>query len=304
MWTKIVDSISAGMAFFPPNPPSYSVDRHPDDGSLYVLPQQPRLKKVPQALVLKIAIPKTDDTITAALIPAPAGFSKGNASSSGSSSDRSLSTPFTILHSHGNAVDLGQMLPLYEQLAKLLRVNVCAYDYRGYGTSKGQPAASSTFSDISAVYSTLLSTFNLKPSDIIVYGQSVGSGPTSWLAARQSDLAGVVLHSPFLSGVRVLKPDLKRWPSWADIFPNFKYVPRIESKILVLHGTKDEVIDIQHGRELWKLAKTPSTAGAMWAEEYGHQDLEASPEYIPRLRKFLIECFGEEYSKLLRTGRV
>ena len=33
-------------------------------------------------------------------------------------------------------------------------------------------------------------------------------------------MAGVVLHSPLYSGVRVLQPNLKCWPGWLDIFPN------------------------------------------------------------------------------------
>jgi hypothetical protein len=34
--------------------------------------------------------------------------------------------------SHGNATDLGEMLPLYEELSRLLRCNVLAYDYAGW----------------------------------------------------------------------------------------------------------------------------------------------------------------------------
>lgn len=40
---------------------------------------------------------------------------------------------WTLLHSHGNAVDIGEMLPLYEELASLLKVNVMCYDYTGCG---------------------------------------------------------------------------------------------------------------------------------------------------------------------------
>jgi hypothetical protein len=32
-----------------------------------------------------------------------------------------------------NAVDLGQMLPVYRDLGRLLRVSVMAYDYTGWG---------------------------------------------------------------------------------------------------------------------------------------------------------------------------
>lgn len=42
--------------------------------------------------------------------------------------------------------------------------------------------------------------YDRSPSDIVLYGQSVGSGPSVDLAARTRGLAGVILHSPLMSG--------------------------------------------------------------------------------------------------------
>ena len=62
-----------------------------------------------------------------------------------------------------------------------------------------------------------------------------------WLASQQPGVAGVVLHSPLLSGVRVFNPRLRWWPSWADIFPNHLLIRKVDVPLLVLHGTADEV---------------------------------------------------------------
>jgi len=56
----------------------------------------------------------------------------------------------------------------------------------------------------------------VKEEDIILYGQSVGSGPTVDMGSRLSRLRGLVLHSPILSGVRVLHPVKRTY--WFDIF--------------------------------------------------------------------------------------
>lgn len=56
----------------------------------------------------------------------------------------------------------------------------------------------------------------MKEEDIVLYGQSVGSGPTLDLASRLSRLRAVVLHSPILSGVRVLHPVKRTY--WFDIY--------------------------------------------------------------------------------------
>lgn len=221
VWTRIVDSISGRLAFFPPTPPSYLIEAHGDGahGELYLAPAVPGLRKVPRAQVARVPVSggAPGDTIVAAFVPAPAGVR------------------FTLLCSHGNAVDLGQMLPLYDELARILRVNIMAYDYRGYGLSSGVPAASAALADAAAALGHLLERHGRVRGDVVLYGQSVGTGPTSWLAARTPGLAGVVLHSPFLSGLRVIKPGYTRWPAWADIFPNFKYVPKIAAKTLIMH---------------------------------------------------------------------
>jgi len=52
--------------------------------------------------------------------------------------------------------------------------------------------------------------------EIILYGQSVGSGPTVDLASRLPQLQAVVLHSPILSGLRVMYPVKRTY--WFDIY--------------------------------------------------------------------------------------
>lgn len=61
-----------------------------------------------------------------------------------------------------------------------------------------------------------METYGAHEEDIILYGQSVGSGPTLDLAMRLPCLRAVVLHSPILSGLRVMYP-LKH-TYWFDIY--------------------------------------------------------------------------------------
>jgi hypothetical protein len=58
--------------------------------------------------------------------------------------------------------------------------------------------------------------YGFKQEDLILYGQSVGSGPTLHLASKLQNLRGVVLHSAILSGLRVLYP--VKVTFWFDIF--------------------------------------------------------------------------------------
>ena len=55
---------------------------------------------------------------------------------------------YTILYSHGNAEDLGDILPRLRDLRDI-GFAVFAYDYRGYGLSEGRPTVGGAYEDIS-----------------------------------------------------------------------------------------------------------------------------------------------------------
>nr|KJB10461.1 hypothetical protein B456_001G202500 [Gossypium raimondii] len=241
----VTSSIASKFAFFPPNPPSYTVvEDDACDGRLYI-PEVPRRDDVD---VLKLRTRRGND-IVAVHIKHP----KASA---------------TLLYSHGNAADLGQMFELFVELCNRLRVNIMGYDYSGYGQSTGKPTECNTYADIDAAYTCLKERYGVKDEDLILYGQSVGSGPTVDLASRLPNLRGVVLHSPILSGMRVLYPVKRTY--WFDIYK----------------GTADEVVHHSHGKQLWELCK--NKYDPLWVNGGGHCNLEIYPEFIRHLKKFVL----------------
>ncbi len=79
-----------------------------------------------------------------------------------------------------------------------------------------QPSEPNTYADIEAAYNCLERTYGVQEENVVLYGQSVGSGPTLDLATRKPHLRGVVLHSPILSGLRVMYPVKRTY--WFDIY--------------------------------------------------------------------------------------
>lgn len=268
---SLVSKIASKLAFFPPSPPSYAVQTHNDGtGELYIQPRMPNLRKVLDCQVLRLGT-RRGTSIIAAYIP----YRKN--------------TKLTILFSHGNAVDLALMLPFYREIAHELQVNLLGYDYSGYGASTGAPSVLNTFADIETCLAWLLQQ-GKRPRDIILYGQSVGSGPTCHLAAKLPDLGGVVLHSPLSTGMRVMNPTWHYWPTFLDVYPNIRLVTKIEAPLLILHGVKDNVVDISAGRALHKAAKNP--VEPLWAENCDHQNVELCQDYLPKLRSFTRKVMG------------
>jgi len=184
----------------------------------------------------------------------------------------------TFLYSHGNAEDLGQIIPLLNQLRTNYQVNVCSYDYTGYGLSKNAvdgevcplPSQERVYSDAEAVWEYLSETLSIQPENIVLYGRSLGSGPACHLASLHANhIRGLILCSPLLSCIQtqVNTHLLKKY----DVFDNQSRIPSITCPVLVVHGTKDKVVPLSHGKYFDK--HLPTKPLTVWVENAGHNDI-------------------------------
>ncbi|XP_057447776.1 uncharacterized protein LOC130739490 isoform X3 [Lotus japonicus] len=205
----VTSSMAAKFAFFPPDPPSYTLAEG-EAGLKMVMTDVVTRENVD---VLKVVTARGNSVV--------AMYVKNPAAS------------LTLLYSHGNAADLGQMYELFCELSLHLRVNLIGYDYSGYGRSSGKPSEQNTYADIEAVYKCLQQKYGAKEEDIVLYGQSVGSGPTTDLATRLPNLRAAILHSPILSGLRVMYPVKRTY--WFDIYKNIDKIPFVNCPVLVIH---------------------------------------------------------------------
>ncbi len=156
---------------------------------------------------------------------------------------------YILLVSHGNGVDISDMLPFYHE-ARRHGFEVVGYDYQGYGLSEGYPSERNCYQDIFRVYSYLVDDLKIDPERIVVFGHSLGSGPSVELATTKP-VAGLILQGAFTSAVRVVT----RYKILAvDYFNNLKKIRNLTAPILVIHGDKDEIISIYHGKTLYKYA--------------------------------------------------
>lgn len=211
---------------------------------------------------------------------------------------RCTPTPrYTILFSHGNAVDLGQMSSFYYGLGSRLECNIFTYDYSGYGASGSTPTEQNLYSDIQAAWNSLRIKYGVSPSNIILYGQSIGTVPTVDLASKY-DCAGVVLHAPLMSGMRVAFNTSRTW--CCDAFPSIDKINRIGSLVLVIHGTDDEVIDLSHGISIHEKCKKP--VDPLWVEGAGHNDVEIYSQYVERLKRFINDEIRKNQNSIMAAS--
>mmetsp|Transcript_18135 Transcript_18135/g.33508 ORF Transcript_18135/g.33508 Transcript_18135/m.33508 type:complete len:329 (+) Transcript_18135:101-1087(+) len=181
----------------------------------------------------------------------------------------------TVLFSHGNASDCGAMWERYVGLVQRTSVNVFAYDYSGYGAASGQPSEANTYADIEAAYDFLVEKgICTDPANqIVLYGQSVGSGPSCKLASsKKRPVRGIILHSPFTSGLRVIVKN--RGPlACCDIYPNINRIGRVSAPVLVIHGEEDQEVHCDHGKLLHAKVPTEHRRDPCWLPNAGHNDI-------------------------------
>jgi len=194
---------------------------------------------------------------------------------------RSPGAKTSILFSHGNATDLGAMFGFFVAMSKILGVNVIAYDYTGYGMSEQSPdwegnvrtTEKQVYLDADAAYEwAKANVVSDTKTDLILYGQSVGSGPSCYLASDpERPVAGLILHSPIMSGLRVLT--LNRLMGCFDIFPNVDRIVDVAAPVFIIHGEQDMEVDVAHGKALHKLVPDQYKRSPWWVPERGHNDI-------------------------------
>ncbi len=177
--------------------------------------------------------------------------------------------------------DLADIRPILEQLHNV-GFAVFAYDYQGYGTSQGKPSEQNAYRDIASAYQYLTAQLKLLPERIIVYGRSIGGGPSVELASHQP-VAGLILESTFTSTFRVIT----RVPLYpVDKFANLSKLSSIHCPVLIIHGTDDHTIPFEQGQALFQQANQPKRFLAVEGADYNDVISVAGDRYIKALREF------------------
>lgn len=182
----------------------------------------------------------------------------------------------TIVYSHGNATDIGRIYDWMDIIHQSCQVNIVCYDYVGYGSNTGKPSEQGCYDCINSVYEYLVTDNNINSNDIILFGRSIGTGPTVDLASRLSKndvcaLKGIILQSPYTSIFGVVSQKIATASMCIDKFRNKSKIDSVTCPITVLHGDQDEIIPFDHAE---KLHRKSQKCRLIKLEDGGHNDLE------------------------------
>jgi fermentation-respiration switch protein FrsA (DUF1100 family) len=200
-------------------------------------------------------------------------------------------TRLVALLCHGNAGNISTRLDVYEALLET-GVAVFAFDYRGYGRSRGRLSEDGTYLDAQAAHRWLREK-GFADTNILAYGESLGGGVASELCRRETT-GGLILQSTFTSIADIgseLFPWLPvRWMSRIK-YDTLSRLPRLRVPVLVMHSRSDALIRFHHAEKNFAAANEPK----LFCELQGdHNDpLGERAKFVDGIERFL---------KLLESG--
>jgi pimeloyl-ACP methyl ester carboxylesterase len=164
----------------------------------------------------------------------------------------------TVLFLHGNG---GNVSHYTDALALFgsLGYSSFALDYRGYGESAGRPSEQGTYRDAEAAWRHLVDVMGVPPSDIVIFGRSLGGAIAAWLAGKHSPRL-LVLQSAFTSladAAATLYPWAPARLLVGDRYDTQAFLREVQCPVLVIHSPDDEIVPYADGRRLFELARPP-----------------------------------------------
>lgn len=147
-----------------------------------------------------------------------------------------------ILYLHGNRGSNRRCLWQAESAFGGNGYDIFMPDYRGFGKTGGNIySEKQMYDDVQAAYNFLKKNYDEKR--IVVAGYSLGTGPSSYLAAN-NDPQQLILVAPYFSLVDMKNRYLPFYPNalLKYHFRNDLHVQKTKCPITVFHGTNDEVL--------------------------------------------------------------
>lgn len=203
----------------------------------------------------------------------------------------------TVIYFHGNGGNISLIGWLGETLSRR-GFNVLLFDYRGYGRSGGRVTDErGIYEDADAAYDYVAGERGVRPENIILYGQSLGTTAAVDLAARRPCRA-VILESGLSSASDMAALILPWVPAWAhrygqNHFESAKKLEQVRVPVLVTHGARDRTIPVEQGYKLYAAAREPKRL--IIVPEAGHNDLIATGgnDYLDAVAGFIRSATAE-----------
>ncbi len=177
----------------------------------------------------------------------------------------------TILVCHGNVENISTHVKLDLWLIRE-GYDLFIFDYRGYGKSQGATTVAGIHLDAEAALETLLAMAGMEQERVILYGKSLGGAAAVHLAAtspHRERIKALIVESAFADYRMMARREIAKtvigWPVQYPLsllvnndYSPLKWIGKVPPiPVLILHGTEDPIVPVEHGRILFNAALEP-----------------------------------------------
>ena len=191
----------------------------------------------------------------------------------------------TILFLHGNAGSLENRIHKINHF-KDMNVNFLIIAWRGFSGNKGKPNEPGLYEDARSAIRWLTNK-GVKEKNIIIYGESLGTGVAVEIAQFQS-FGGIILESPFTSMIDVGKDKYPFLPVkiiLKDRYESNKKIKNIKIPIMIMHGKLDNIVPFRMGEKMYQLASEPKYS---YFSDYDNHMMEYNKKLLETLKSFIL----------------
>lgn len=203
-----------------------------------------------------------------------------------------------LLYLHGNGINIGANVTHAHRFHQL-GFSVLLMDYRGYGRSEGgSPTEARVYQDAAAAWNYLVKQ-QIKPSQIFLYGHSLGGAIAIDLAVQHPDAAGLIVEGSFTSIRKIVEHQNSFWMFPVDLIltQRFDSISKVRSllvPVLFIHGTSDWQVPAAMSQQLYAAAPEPKQL--VLIPGAGHNDVAevAGSQYLQAVQRFVQQVLSSE----------
>ena len=190
----------------------------------------------------------------------------------------------TIIYFHGNAGKLENRIHKLNHF-KDMNVNFLIISWRGFSGNDGKPSEEGLYADGDGAIEWL-KNIGLVEEDIIIYGESLGTGIAIEIA-QNKNFAGLILETPFTSMVEAAKNFYPYIPVnllLKDKYKNNQKIKNINIPVLIMHGEADQIVPFWMGKKIFEIANQPKYS---YFTKYDDHMMEYDKNPILALKSFI-----------------
>ncbi|HTQ29090.1 MAG TPA: alpha/beta fold hydrolase [Puia sp.] len=189
-----------------------------------------------------------------------------------------------VLYFHGNRNNISWYAHYASNFTRR-SYEVWMIDYPGFGKSTGRFTEERLYDYALQLYRLARKQF--RPSDIIIYGKSMGTGIAAQLAAVR-DCRYLMLETPYYSMTSLVAHYLPIYPVDNMIhyhFPTHTYLEKVTAPVVIFQGSEDGLIPCSQAKRLIPLLKPRDEF--VLIEKGTHNNLNNFPLFHQKLDSLL-----------------